>query len=73
MFFMILLPRQDPIFGFEGLSKTVDTLSWRNNYVTKTTPMDSESKSFTTTRCIYQLVPFILANTPKNKNTARTT
>jgi hypothetical protein len=52
MFFMILLPREDPIFGFEGLSKTVDTLSGRNNYVPQTTPMDSESKPFTTTRCI---------------------
>lgn len=38
MLFMILLPREDPTFGFEGLSKTVSTLSWRNNYVPTTIP-----------------------------------
>jgi len=27
MYFMILLPRKDPIFGFEGLFETVDALA----------------------------------------------
>src|ERR1700736_4293907 len=87
MFFMVLLPRQDPIFGFEGLSKTVDMPSWRNNYVPKTTPVDSESKPFTPTRCIlpvgsvHSIATYVefsftsvwIPETRKNNNTARTT
>ena len=60
MLFMILLPGKDPIFGFERFSKKVDTLNSRNIYVTKTALLDSESKHSATTRCIHQLVPFML-------------
>ena len=39
--FFMIFPRKDPIFGFEGLSKTVETLGWRNNYVSLTDTLNS--------------------------------